>query len=510
MTISKDEEVEIRRLFIAEKWRVGTIARQLHHHPATVSRVLAQSGFAEAVQPQRPMMIEPYLPWIRETLEKYPTLPASRLFEMVKGRGYRGGPDHFRHLVAYHRPRPPAEAYLRLRTLPGEQAQVDWGHFGRIRIGRAERPLMAFVMVLSWSRQIFLRFFLSQRMEDFLRGHEAAFSAWGGVARMLLYDNLKTAVLERRGEAIRFHPTFLEFAGHYCFEPRPVAVARGNEKGRVERAIRYVRQSFFAARTFRGLEDLNAQAEQWCEGLAADRRCPEDKSLSVREAFEQERPKLLPLPEYPYPSEERVEVQVGKTPYVRFDKNDYSVPHTRVRRTLTVVATPRQLRVLEGTEVVATHPRSYSCGEQIEDPAHLQALTQAKRQARQHRGLDRLHHAVPPSQELLQQIAQRGANLGSATAALLRLLDHYGASELGIAVTEALEKGSPTPHTVRLVLERRRSERGALPLVPVRLPEDQRVRELAVRPHNLATYDTLNEDKDHDESPNDDDDESKP
>ena len=507
MTISKDEEAEIRRLFVAEKWRVGTIARQLHRHPATVRRVLARYGFVEAVQPQRAMMIEPYLPLIRETLEKYPTLPASRLFEMAKGRGYPGGPDHFRHLVSHHRPRPAAEAYLRLRTLPAEQAQVDWGHFGRLRIGRALRPLMAFVMVLSWSRQIFLRFFLSQRMEDFLRGHEAAFGAWGGVARTLLYDNLKTAVLERRGEAIRFHPTFLEFAGHYCFEPRPVAVARGNEKGRVERAIRYVRESFFAARTFRGLEDLNAQAEQWCEGLAADRRCPEDNSLSVREAFEQERPKLLPLPENPYPTDERVEVRVGKTPYVRFDTNDYSVPHTRTRRTLTVIATPREVRVLEGTEVVATHPRSYHYRQQIEDPAHLQALTQTKRQARSHRGLDRLRHAVPASQELLEQIAQRGGNLGSATAALLRLLDLYGTHEIDIAVTEALEKGSPHPHTVRLVLERRRRQRGASPPMLVHLPEDQRVRELAVRPHDLATYDTLHEDQDHEESPDDDENE---
>ena len=162
---------------------------------------------------------------------------------MVRERGYRGSPDHFRHLIACHRPRPQAEAYLRLRCLPGEQAQVDWGHFGHLEIGRARRPLMAFVMVLSYSRQIFLRFFLDARMENFLRGHVAAFTAWNGVPRVLLYDNLKSAVLERRGDAIRFHPTLLGFAGHYRYEPRPVAVARGNEKGRVERAIRYVRDA---------------------------------------------------------------------------------------------------------------------------------------------------------------------------------------------------------------------------------------------------------------------------
>ena len=145
-----------------------------------------------------------------------------------------------------------------------EQAQVDWAVFGSLVIGGARRPLLAFVMVLSYSRAIYLHFFLNARMENFLRGHVGAFKTWGGVPRVLLYDNLKSAVIERRGDAIRFHPTLLDFAGHYRYEPRSVAVARGNEKGKVERAIRIVRQSFFAAREFVDLEDLNRQAEAWC------------------------------------------------------------------------------------------------------------------------------------------------------------------------------------------------------------------------------------------------------
>ena len=167
---------------------------------------------------------------------------------------------------------------------------------------------MAFVMVLSYSRQIFLRFFLDARLESFLRGHVDAFTAWNGCPRVLLYDNLNSAVLERQGDAIRFHPALIEFAGHYRYEPRPVAVARGNEKGRVERAIRYVRDNFFAARKFVDLDDLNIQAEAWCTGLAADRRCPGQDGLSVGAAFAAEAPKLLPLPDNPYPLVERVEM----------------------------------------------------------------------------------------------------------------------------------------------------------------------------------------------------------
>jgi transposase len=438
--------------------------------------------------------VDPYLPFIRETLEKFPRLTASRLHAMVRERGYPGGPDHFRHLVALHRPRPKAEAYLRLRTLPGEQAQVDWGHFGHLTLGRARRPLMAFVMVLSYSRWIFLRFFLDARMENFLRGHVAAFETFDGVARVLLYDNLKSAVLERQGEAIRFHPTLLALAGHYRFEPRPVAVARGNEKGRVERAIRYIRDHFFAARSFQDLADLNAQADAWCRGPAADRPCPEDRSRKVGEVFAEEQPRLLALPDNPFPAEERTEVKAGKTPYVRFDLNDYSIPHTHVQRTLTVVADPQRVRVLDAELVLATHQRSYDRGVQIEQETHIQALIDRKRGARQHRATDRLAHAAPAVPQLLRAAAAKGHNLGSITAALSRLLDRYGAAPLQAAIIEALARDVPHPNAVRLGLERAREQRQQLPPVASELSERARSMDATVRHHELDTYDVLRPD----------------
>jgi transposase len=491
MTIAQELESRILRYYHAEKWRVGTIAIQLGVHRGTVQRVLAQAGLPARVALQRPSQVEPYLPFMRQTLQQFPTLTASRLYQMVRERGYLGGPDHFRHLVSLHRPRRCLEAYLRLRTLPGEQAQVDWGHFGYLEIGRARRPLMAFVMVLSYSRQIFLRFFLDARMENFLRGHVGAFQAFGGVARVLLYDNLKSAVLERQGQTIRFHPTLLACSGHYRYEPRPVAVARGNEKGRVERAIRYVRNSFFAAREYRDLADLNAQAEVWCLGQAAERRCPEDPALSVGEAFALEQPRLLALPDNPFPTEERVAVKAGKTPYVRFDLNDYSIPHTHVRRDLTVLADPERVRVLDGQAVVASHVRSYDRREQIEDPAHIQRLVEHKHQASQHRGTDRLAQAVPASRLLLTQAAERGDRLGSLIRQLLGLLERYGADELQAAIEEALRRGVPHPNAVRLALEQRREAQQRLPPTAVPLSAAAQPRDVIVQPHRLDGYDQL-------------------
>jgi transposase len=502
MVTPPDIEAQILRFYHAEKWTMGTIARQLHIHHSVVQRVLTQAGLPRVGLPPRPSKIDAYLPFIRQTLEAFPTLTASRLYVMAYGRGYRGSPDHFRHLIACHRPRPKAEAYLRLRTLPGEQAQIDWGHFGHLEIGRARRPLMAFVMVLSYSRQIFLRFFLDARMENFLRGHAAAFEAWQGVPRVLLYDNLKSAVLERRGDAIRFHPTLLGFAGHYRYEPRPVAVARGNEKGRVERAIRYVRDAFFAARTYADLDDLNAQADAWCKGPAADRRCPEDLKRSVRETFAEEAPRLLPLPDNPAPLLEHVAVSVGKTPYVRFDLNDYTVPHTHVRRILTVLADPHEVRIADGADILARHPRSYDKGAQIEEPAHIQGLVDDKRAARQHSANDRLALAAPASQTLLMRAAERGANLGAITAALARLLERYGAAALQDAILEALVRDVPHPNAVRLALERQREQIGGEPPVAIVMPAHVRERDAPVRPHALETYDQL---KDQHDDPRSDD-----
>jgi transposase len=496
--IPPELEADILRLYHAEKWRAGTIAIQVGVHHSTVRRVLAQAELPAGKCSSHRSISDPFIPFIEATLKKYPKLCASRLYEMVKERGYPGGPDHFRSIVARHRPRPVAEAYLRLRTLPGEEAQVDWGHFGKVTIGQAVRPLMAFVMVLSYSRQIFLRFYLGSRMASFLHGHVAAFEFFGGVARVLLYDNLRSAVLERRRDAIRFNPTLLELAKHYRFEPRPVAPARGNEKGRVERAIRYARDSFFAAREWSDLDDLNRQALAWSLGVAAERKCPEDRTRTVREVFEEERPRLLDVGENPFPAHERLGVRAGKTPYVRFDLNDYSIPHTHVRRTLEIVSTYNEVRILDGPEVIATHDRCWDRGQQIEDPAHIQTLIEHKREGREHRGLDRLYHAAPSSQPFFVELATRGGNLGATTVGLLRLLDRYGARDLDDALVAALAKGVLSLGAVRQILDQTAHAAGKPPPITI-APDDPRVRDLIVKPHALNTYDQIDEEETNDQ-----------
>lgn len=492
MAISDELKAKILRYYHVEKWRIGTIVRQLNIHHTTIKRVLSNTGVATKNVLPGKSMIDPYLPFIMETLEQFPSLTASRLYEMVKERGYPGGEDHFRHLISFYRPKPAAEAYLRLKTLPAEQAQVDWGHFGYVTIGKAKRPLMAFVMVLSYSRKMHLHFYLNQRTENFLRGHEASFQAFDGVPRVILYDNLKSAVLERSGDAIRFNPMLLKFAAHYRFEPRPVAVYRGNEKGRVERAIRYVRDNFFAARSWDDLDDLNAQANKWCETQATNRPCPEDRTRTVGAVFQDEQPKLLPLPDNPEPCDEIEVVKVGKTPYIRFDLNDYSVPHQYAYKTLTVQASLTVITITDGATVVARHPRSFDKAEQIEDEEHIQMLTQQKKKARHHRGQHRLSCAIDCGDLFLKQAAERGYSLSTTTNQLLRLLDDYGAVLLSEAMEDALSRGVAHANAVQQSLQRILDEREQPPQSHHGITSNKRISELVIKPHSLTDYQIIN------------------
>ena len=488
--IDDEQRARIRRLFYAEHWKVGTIAAELGVHHDTVSRAIEAERFIHTAEGRVvASILDPYKAFINDTLAQHPRLRASRLFEMIRQRGYAGGEVVVRRYVRKIRPTP-REAFFRLETMPGEQAQVDWASFGKIRIGHATRNLSCFVMVLGFSRAHFARFVLDQQMENFIRSHVLAFEALGGVPRTILYDNLKSVVVERVGAHVRFHPRILELAGYYHFAPKPCAPYRGNEKGKVERTIQYLRHSFFEARRYSSIADLNEQLVDWSSRVAFARPRPKDpERKSVRDAFEAEKPRLLSLPEHRLECELVVPISSGKTPYVRFDLNDYSIPSELTMRQLTLAASETDVRILNGTECVAHHPRSYDRGRTVEDRRHLDTLAIEKQRASELRGRDRLTSSCATADAFLEQVAVRGGHLGGTTTRLLHLLDRHEPRALEAAIGEALSRGAISAEAVTHILDQRRRAGKAPPLIEVILPNDARVRDLRVTPHSLASYD---------------------
>jgi transposase len=490
--ISPETRVQIRRYFYAEHWKIGTIARELNVHPDAVRNAVETDRF-HRTQPMLPCITDPYMEFVRQTLDRHPRLRATRLHQMIRERGYTGSVIQLRRAVARLRP-PSREPFLKLQAFPAEQAQVDWAHFGQVAVGRASRTLSCFVATLSWSRALYLEFFFDQTMENFLRGHVHAFEDWSGQPRVILYDNLRSAVLERRGNEIHFNPRLMELCAHYHFVPRPCQVRAGNQKGRVERAIRYVRESFWAGRRFTTLAECNRQALVWRDQVAHRRRWPGDDSRTVAEVFAEEQPRLLPRPAHSFPTDLVVPVRSAKTIYVRFDLNDYSIPPEAVGRQLTLVASDTQVRILEGTAEIARHHRIYDRHQLVLDPAHQQALLKTKRKAFDATPGGRLALVAPESKTLLDLAFAQGESAGSQTAQLLKLLDLYGPAALRRTINEALERNTPRASSVAFLL--RKQQRSAPAPLAVDLSRHPEAQAIEVRPHDLETYDELARNKD--------------
>jgi len=486
MTISKEVESEIRVLHFGEHLPVGTIAAQLGVHHEVVERVLVRLESRPPATP-RELLVEPYREFIDETLKRYPRLVSTRLHDMLRQRGFTGSPRTLRRYVQDVRPAPAHEAFLRLSPLIGEQAQVDWAHVGEIAVPGGSRALWLFVMVLAWSRALWAEFVLDLSVWSLLRSLSRACAYFEGTPREWLFDNPKIVVLERHGSAARFHPLLLDLAGSYAARLRLCNVRRGNEKGRVERQIRYLRERFLAARSIRSVEQDNRELLVFLDEIALPRPHPTLPGRTVRDCLAEERTRLLPLPEGAICTDQVVPVVVDKTAFCRFDTNAYSVGPEHVCKTLSLATDDQEVRLVEGTTLVARHPRCWGRRQTIEAPEHREALLALKQVALEPKGRDRLRAVVPGIDALYERWVEVGRNLGSMTARTLKLLDLYGAELLSAAVAQVLERGLHDPGALASLCEQRRRAQSAP--VPLDLPLAGHVQDRDVIPHALETYD---------------------
>jgi transposase len=225
VTVDARVEAEIRRLFYAEHFRVGTISTQLGVHHDVVRRVL---GLLEPgrVPRSRPSLVTPFVGFIDDTLRQYPRLRATRLFDMIQPRGYEGSVRTLREYIALVRPVPKGEAFVRTEPMIGEQAQIDWAYVGKVAVPGGERGLWVFIMVLAYSRAMWAELVLEMTAACLRRSLVRACGFFGGTTRQWLFDNPKIVVLERHGDAVRFHPCLLELAGALHVQPRLCGVRK--------------------------------------------------------------------------------------------------------------------------------------------------------------------------------------------------------------------------------------------------------------------------------------------
>jgi transposase/predicted DNA-binding protein (UPF0251 family) len=483
---------EMRRLVLVEGWRIETVARRYGVHHSVVRRALRDDA---GERPAPTSALDPFKPYIVERLVELPQLTSVRLAEELRARGYSLGVAQLRRYVAQIRPPRPRKAYLRIETDPGEQAQVDWGSFGHMRIGSGQRPLSVFSMVMSWSRALFIDFALDQQMETFLRMHRRALEYFAssdgrGVPKRIIYDNLKSVVLHHIGSTVQFNPRFLAFAGHYLFEATAAPVRYPEFKGRVEASIKYIRHSFFYGRSFASLDDLRTQAAAWRDQVANERL-----HATTRERPSQrllvERPRLRALPEHPFDTDLVIPLIVSKEARVRLDTNTYSVPPEFVGKSVFLRADDTTVRVIcDGVEI-ARHTRSWDRRRHVEDRAHVQKLLDRRKGARGLKRKDRLVEMAPAARIYLQEIARRRIRLDHEIDKLLRLVDLYGEADVAAAFAQAVAQKTFGARYVRALCDQARFARGqGEPPEPV-ITGNPLADDLVVEPHPMETYDAL-------------------
>ena len=478
-------QAEILRLAYAERWAASRIARHLGVNRKSVRKVVRRRGVALTPAPPRPRasLLTPFHARIQARLGEDPERSAVNLLQRLRAEGYRGGITILRTHLARPRPRPPREAFVPLTFAPGEAAQVDWGEFGDVfNLGR---PVHAFVLVLCYSRLLTVEFTFAQTLEAFLRCHETALQFVGGCCRAIWYDNLATVVAERRGQLVRFHPRFLAYAGHHGFRPVACTGGRGNEKGRVEDGIKFLRGNFWPGRTFTDLADLNAQARAWRDTFANPREHAATRKVPGL-LVAQERPHLLPLRE-PYDADEVRSVVVPPSCRVAFDGNRYSVPWRLGGKTVTLRADAETVTLWYGTHRVARHASCWGRHQELVHPAHAEGLAAHKPGAQPQWQVRAVEDLGPHAKHSLQLLHAGTRSLRAELDHLLLLTTLYGPTAVEAALGALRAQAIVGSHHVEQWLKLQTAGPVAPP--PLTLG-DPRLTVPAVRP-NLQRYDAL-------------------
>lgn len=492
-----EQRMNIRYLHSRKGASIREIAQRLHISRKTVRRALQENTGEKRVRKAQGSKLDPYKVEIAGMLEEYPRISGMRIFEEICKQGYTGKTTILNDYLKTLRHRK-KEAFFRLRFSPGEQGQVDWGSCGRITVEGQPRRLSVFAMVLSYSRMLYVEFTISERIEEFLRCHVNAFRFFGGVPETLLYDNLKSVVYQRSGAVVQFNHRFLEFAGHYCVQPQVCGIAKGNEKGRVESAIKYIKGNFLAGRSFSDLDDVNYQVSHWRETVANIRIHGSTHRRPI-DLFREEQPLLGKLPAGEYDTAITAMVRASKDCFVQFETNSYSVPIRYVSEKLTLKALPRKIHIYKDMDQVAVHRRCYGKHSDIEDPKHFQGLLLSKHKAYANQTRQRFMLLGKGASRYMEGLLQGKVNAALHVKKILKLADLYGKISVLDAIDKALMHDAfGAEYIENIILQRRAEKQCTEPLNTLLLEDSSGFGDIIIQEPDLARYDAVTENEEHD------------
>ena len=489
--LSTEQINDLHRLYWSERWPIRKIERHLHMGWHTIRKYLDAPAQGPSPRP-RTSKLDPFKAIIAEWLEKDATVNGALILQRLRPLGYNGGPTILCDYL--HRVRPQTKAtraFVRMEPSPGERFEVDWGHFGVLDYSGDKRKLYAFALIEAHSRILYLEFTHTQTFETFVRCHVHAFAALGGVTREIAYDNLATAVAEHDGRLVRFLPRFLGFAREYGFYPRACNLAAGWEKGKVERAIGYTRQSFWPLREFTDLDDVNRQARQWLSEVANQRQHRETRQRPI-DRFQPAA--LKPLPAILYDYRDTVELLVHKDLRVQFDGNRYCVPQRYVGRHLMIKADSASVTIYDRVNEIVRYPRSWRRGQTFGADRFEAELVDLRPAARRSRAQQRLFLFLEGlcSQSMLEaylrDIAATDRALSRQLTELLELIRQYGPEAVAGAIEKAATARAWGADYVANILRQQQSPRRPQPPLILR---DPLLNELTTDPLSLLEYDAF-------------------
>ncbi len=475
---------QIKHLREQQGLNASQIANDLALDPRTVAYWLTQEHFRPRKPTQRRSKLDLFKPQIVRMLEKYP-YSAAQVLQRLSEQGFDGGYSIVKAYVRQVRPRR-QPAFLKLAFAPGECAQVDWGSFGSVPVGQTSRRLSFFVMVLCYSRMMYVEFTVSQTMEHFLACHQHAFECFGGVAKKVMVDNLKSAVLRRAlGEAPVLNPKYLAFANHQGFTITPCNVGKGNEKGRVENAVGYVKKNFLAGLDIPDFSALNPATRHWLDTVANVRVHGETRQKPL-DLWPKETPYLSPLPLNPFDIATVSQVRASRQFRLTFETNRYSVPAHYAGQALTLKTYPDRLCIYQDDNLIARHARRYDRFQDIEHPDHPKPLLEQRKKARDQKLFMRFLALCTQAEAYYRELEQRRMNPHHHVRKIVALSDIYGAQAVDRAMQDAFVYNAFSSDYIANLLEQR--QRFTPEASALHLTRREDLLEVSLEPPDLSLY----------------------